>query len=779
MKLFCLQPSQPAPMTHLSACYNLASSNGKALVSILALFCSSVLWAQQYSPIELDWQATAPILTNYCNGYYKSPVIISKDPNLPAEQQSTHYLADTIESQQGIMTLQGNVEIQQGQRVIYSNQAIIDTNADTIDLQAKVRYREPDLLLRGEQAMFDSAEQTTVLDNAQMVKHSLHMRGQARQITHRKDGSLVLDQGMFTYCEPGNNAWTIQGSSIEIDPEQGFGQAYNAHLKLGLVPVLYLPWMSFPVNDKRRSGFLYPKMNFNSSGAIHLIAPYYLDLAPNYDATITPHKTWARGILLSALGRYLNQTGSQSIELAWTPRDRITQQQRWLLDINHHGQLDSNWSTSLSYSRLSDVDFLTDFAYNLTKGSKTSLKNSVVLSYQANNSNPLLDHFTGNVVSHQNLTDGTPPLDLLPSLTLSGGGYFGAASEVLPTTAGIHSTSWFYTLNYTNFQRNLTRLTGTDRIVGQRIHLQPTLQHHWISAAAFVKPSVSLPITRYWLDNQTNGYDSNPSRTLLQWQLDSGLSFERYIGTTLKQTLEPRLYYTYTPYQNQDQIPLFDTGNSVALYTTNRFSGSDRIADTNRVTLSVDSQLLTETGYQKAKLSLAQMHYLQDRRVQLSSTTAADTETSSPVYGQITYNFTPNLNGKLNIDWNSRTAEREQVSANMSYSDHSNQKINLTYSYKHDSSEQAELSFIWPIAPKWVLLVRHKADLLNQQTQENAMGLEFTNCCLNIRLVNRHWLVNADTGMQRGIFFQLELGNLGSTDTKLAGETHPLMAAFM
>ncbi len=772
MKWLCLGFNPYSPIISLFVCRN--------VVAVSVLFCSPLLWAQQYSFHELDWHNKVPTEINHCNGYYQPPVITSKNPDMPATQQPIYHLAKTSEYHKGVMTLKGMVEIQQGRRIIYSDQAVVNTVANTVDLQGNVSYRKPDLLLRGQQARFNGDTRTTVIDHAQMVAHNLHLRGKANQIIYNEDGTIVLDKGSFTYCEPGNSFWSLHGDNIEIDPQQGFGHAYNTQLKLGSISVLYLPWISFPVNDQRKSGFLYPKMNL-SNGDLNLITPYYLNLAPNYDLTITPEKTYKRGILLSALGRHITPNNSQSIELAWTPKDGITQQQRWLLDFNHQGQLNSNWDASLSYSRISDVNFISDFTYHLTKDTATSLKNSATLNYQATNSNSLLTHFSGNVTSYQHLTNGIAPFDALPSLTWFGNGYIGTVAETQPATSWINSTTWFYNLNYTHFQRNLAGLSAADRIVGQRIHLQPTLQQHWSHEAAFIKSTVSLPMTQYWLDNQISGYDSNPSRMLLQLQLDSGLLFERDISAMLKQTLEPRLYYAYTPYKNQDQIPLFDTSdNNNIQYTANRFSGSDRIGDTNHIIFGIDSQFLTETGYQKAKLSLAQVHYLRDRRVQLIPATATEKQTSSPIYGRITYNFTPSWNANFNADWNPHTAKWEQLSSNMGYIDYNNnQKINLAYNYQNTANEQAELSLIWPVASKWTLLAQHRVDLLNQQTQESTIGFEFTNCCFQTRLVNRYWLDTADQDMQRGIFFELALRNLSSVGQQLTGANQTRMAEFM
>jgi LPS-assembly protein len=297
---------------------------------------------------------------------------------------------------------------------------------------------------------------------------------------------------------------------------------------------------------------------------------------------------------------------------------------------------------------------------------------------------------------------------------------------------------------------------------------------------SFIKPKISLPITNYQLKDTPSAITASNTRVIPQLEIDSGLLFERSLSDGYMQTLEPRFYYAYSPYQQQDDLAIFDTSaSSKPLYQPNRFSGYDRIGDTNRVTLGLDSQFLSAKGWQKAKLSMTQIHYFSDRKVQLSSTSTPDTETFSPIYGHMNYQFTPQWSSSLNIDWSPKSGNVEATSATMKYQINNNKIIDLKYTETLDNTQQGEVALIWPLAPQWTLIAKRKEDIRNQQLQDEILGVEYSNCCWKGRFVNRYWLVDQAKGIEHGIFFELSLKGLGQSDKQLTSGNKVRMADFM
>jgi LPS-assembly protein len=303
----------------------------------------------------------------------------------------------------------------------------------------------------------------------------------------------------------------------------------------------------------------------------------------------------------------------------------------------------------------------------------------------------------------------------------------------------------------------------------------PSLSTAWVNNYSFIKPKISLPITNYQLSDTPTNITSNKTRTIAQFEIDSGLLFEKGLSGGYLQTLEPRLYYAYAPYQQQDDMAIFDTSEtSSALYGPNRFNGFDRIGDTNRVTAGLVSQFLNAKGWQKAKLSVSQMHYLSDRQVQASNASVTSTETLSPIYGAMDYNFSPEWTSNLSVTWSPDFKSVNSTSANMKYQPSNRKVIDFKYTEINEGSQQAEASLMWPIAPQWTLVAKRKEDIRNQQLQEETWGVRYVNCCWQFSLVNRLWLTTIDqgdntseAGIEHGVFFELSLKGLGKTNKQL------------
>ncbi|MDC9720023.1 MAG: LPS assembly protein LptD [Gammaproteobacteria bacterium] len=758
-------PAQPHQLNRLIGLHCVLN---KALLLFSCLFFGSFssLALAEHRPLNLDWQSAKATITNYCPGYYLPYLPPALDQDLPADEQPLYSDADSSEYEQGVTHLRGNVELRQGQRTMTGDYARFDNNQRYIEMTGHVQFRRPNMLAQSDDAHFDMANSEARLNNAQLVLPNDELRSKAETIDYHQDETITMNDGYFTYCPPGNDGWRIESSKIDLDPKQGFGEAQHAILKLGSVPVFYLPWMSFPIDDQRRSGFLFPTVSSSTTMGLDVSTPYYLNLAPNYDALITPRFTEFRGTSLGAKIRHLGQDSEQDLQINWAIEDPSTPNNRWLMDYNHKAKISPNLSSSIHVKRVSDVDVLSD--YNAGQTSSSIVSNGT-LNYQGKN--PLLSKASVSLITHQNLTTSVPAYDQLPHASISGGATSSLDKDAIKANYAIH---------FSRFTRDTEGLTGADKITGMRTHLLPSLSSAWVNDYSFVKPKISLPITRYQLSDTPATIAASKTRIIPQLEIDSGLLFERDLPGGYLQTLEPRLYYAYTPYKQQDDITNFDTSlNSKPFYTLNRFSGQDRIGDTNRITLGLDSQFLNARGWQKAKLSVTQIHYLSDRKVHLSSSTAATTETFSPIYGHMSYQFSPHWSSSLNIDWSPQSGNVEATSASMKYQMGKNKIIDVKYTETLNSTQQGEISMIWPIAPQWTFVAKHKEDIRNQQLQDEVVGIEYANCCWKGRLVNRYWLVDQAKGIEHGIFFEISLKGLGNRDKQLTSGNKVRMADFM
>jgi len=729
----------------------------------------SQLTIADHETTSLDWQLQSPTSTSYCSGYYLPYQAQPLDQPLTSDEQPLYSNADSSEYEQGITYLKGNVEFRQGNQKITGDSARFDSNDSSVDISGHVKYRRPNMIVQSNDASFNMTNSEAQLNQAQLALPSNELRATAASIDYHSDDTVTMKEGSFTFCPPGDNAWAIHSNKIRLDPSSGFGEAQNAILKIGVVPVFYLPWMSFPIDDQRRSGFLFPTLVRSSQMGIDITTPYYLNLAPNYDALITPRFTQLHGTSIDSHLRHLGEGSEQSLHVNWAIEDPDTTKERWLMEYNLKAKISSSLSSSIHIKLVSDGEFFNDYGLSQSASEKRSINSDAKINYQG--PTPLLTEANLAIITHQNLTTGIPAYDQLPHATLTGSVLMN--QEEQPIKA-------HYSVDLSRFTRDTTGLTGSNKITGTRTHLLPNLSTSWVNDYSFIKPKISLPITNYQLRDTPSTVSASNTRIIPQLEIDSGLLFERSLSDGYIQTLEPRFYYTYTPYQQQNDVAIFDTSAiSKPFYQPNRFNGYDRIGDTNRITIGLGSQFLSAKGWQKAKLSMTQVHYLSDRKVQLSSTTVPNTETFSPIYGHMNYQFTPQWSSSLNIDWSPKSGNVEATSAAMKYQINTNKIIDLKYTETLNRTQQGEVSLIWSLAPQWTIVAKRKEDLRNQQLQDEILGVEYTNCCWKGRLVSRSWLVDQAKGIEHGIFFELSLKGLGNIDKQLTSGNQVRMADFM
>ncbi|MGB0466682.1 MAG: LPS-assembly protein LptD [Pontibacterium sp.] len=699
---------------------------------------------------KLDWISQPNGLA--CQGRYIEPQFQRHGDEEDAAPPVYLNAGNVKSALDGGTELRNQVYLRQGKQRLSSEQADINQAQDQAHFKTDVIYREPGVLVTASDATVNLNSHQGRFHNAQFVLHEDHLRGKATEIRRDPDNTFTLENGQYTFCPPGNEDWQISASTISLDDTTGFGVARNATLKVGPVPIFYSPYLSFPIDERRQSGFLYPDISYAKSNGLDLSAPYYFNLAPNYDDTLTPRWIGERGVLLENEFRYLSERYNTQFGLAYLPDDKLFLDDRWLARLTTRGRPAEGWHSLIDYTTVSDNDYFDDLDTGLNVERVSHLNRKGQLTYYGNNWNAL-----ARLHSYQSLVSGTKPYRRLPQLQLNGNN-------------DLEFAQLNYQTEYVYFDRDIDGLTGSDRLTGSRFHFTPKLSKRYSRNWGYLSPSVSLWNTQYSLNNQIEGVNGTPGYSIPVASLDSGLVFERDLETGGLQTLEPRLFMLYIPDKDQTAAPDFDTSllnfDYRSLFRTNRFSGRDRIGDAQKISLGLTSRLFESNGYERASISAGQAFYLDDRDVVLSG--SAETAKQSDIALEAVWNY----NGHLKITLDNVLAysnlDTKETNIRLSYQESVDQQVNFSYRFEEDTREQTDLHFIWPLSPRWTTLGRWQHNFKDTTDLETVLGLEYESCCWKLQLTGRRWLTDTDTH-DSGLFLRFILKGLGSISSSNTG----------
>jgi LPS-assembly protein len=649
----------------------------------------------------------------------------------------------------------GNVEAVQGEQYIEADWMRYYREGGRLVTKGDVYYESPSLRFVADEGDFYPDESKGV---ATGMKEYRIPSGPARGSADR--GEILdaersrFENVTYTTCRPGNSDWKVQADNMEIDKGAGWAVAKNATVKFKGVPVLYSPYFRYPIDKRRMSGFLMPTIGSSNRTGLDITAPYYFNIAPNSDATLYPRVMSDRGLMLGGEYRFLNEKYRGEIRGEYLPNDSGQtvgeETDRGSFSIRLKGNPAPRWSTNLDVDYVSDEDYVKDFGSNLGVTSAVHLQRLAEASYNGD-----IWDFTARVQNYQTV-DGviaSGPYSRLPQLL---------ATMTMPD----ESTGLTYHMRgeYVYFDHE-------ENVHGQRIDLMPGVSYPVRRPWGHFVPKLSARYTGYQLENQDVGDPSNPDRLLPILSLDGGLVFERttsWFGRAATQTLEPRLFYLYTPYENQDDLPVFDTSKNGIDFGTffreNRFTGADRQGDANQVTTAVTSRFLSEeTGHEWLNASLGQVLYFDDRNVQLPGVEIEDKNTSS-IFAEAVSQLTPDWYTRAFIQWDPHQDEMEKGAVELRYRDDDSRVFNLAYRYEQSTQEQIDTSFHWPMGSKWSTVGRWNYSVLNDKSLDILGGIEYSECCWAFRFVGRKFAnddaSNDDSTL--GIFLQLELKGLGA-----------------
>lgn len=674
-----------------------------------------------------------------------------RDPAAPPPAEgavgATEAEATTLDvSRVGLSTLQGDVILRRGQQWLGAERVVYEHQTQRYSAEGGVRYEDPGLRLTARGARGDQAAGTVELDDIAYQMVSLRGNGRAERVEVAGDDASLF-RATYSTCDPRQRLWEIQARRVNVDREEGLARIHEAQLRLGRVTVLYLPYLVVPVDDRRRTGLLYPTIGQTETSGLEIRLPYYINIAPNYDATITPRILGKRGLMLGGEFRYLTERHRGIVEADWLPSDRISDRRRSYLRLNHHTAINADWHATANLRSVSDRRYFEDFGENAAQTAVSFIDSTAGMYgrgryWQAELS--VQDWQTTDAL----LPDGSEPFRRLPRAL------FAWEQPLLPwATAGLRS-----------------ELVAFDHDVldgGRRIDIKPWLRLPFEGDAWFVHPEFAWRYTHYDLDR--SGGDRKPSRSLPIASMDMGAFFERdagLFGRRFVQTLEPRLYYLRVPYREQADIPVFDTQDLTfgyaQLFRDNRFAGADRQGDANQATAALTTRLFDAgSGREWLSASLGQIRYFDPPRVLLPGQAPLDRGRSAWVL---------EADAHLDDRWSFGASQQwdPELSATTLSSLRAQRRFgdggvfNLAYRYRRDLIEQAEASFVYPISHAWRLVGRWNHSLLDDSTLEAFGGIEWESCCMAVRIVGRHYVRNREGEKNNALYFEIELKGLGS-----------------
>ena len=655
--------------------------------------------------------------------------------------------ADSLSAQSDQhLIMQGGVQLEQQGLRLLSDRAEYDRAGDRLSLQGQVSLRSEGLLIEGDQANYSPALQQGDFTDARFILADSHGFGSAQRISLINADQLELHQLRYSTCPPEREDWNLRASRLKLNQATNTGEAYHAILRFKGVPLFYSPYLNFPLAG-RKSGLLPPSFGSSDNNGTDVSLPFYWNIAPNQDATITPRHLSKRGNMLDAEYRFLSASQAGEIQGAWLADDKLREEDRSELNLQHRARLAPRWRSELRYHRVSDEDYYQDDLGSPNQSrNESQLERRLDLRYT-----DTYWQFLARAQSHQTLT-GNSPYQRMPQLQLRG-----------------NSLRRNNRLQYGLYSEVVRFRHDEDRITGDRLELKPSLYLPMGGTAWFLTPGLSWRHTEYRLQDQPD--DSRQVRSLPLGSVDGGLFFDRPLtlaGQGYTQTLEPRLYYLHIPYREQDGLPLFDTGRSAfsfaSLFRDNRFNGADRQGDARQLTLALSSRLLEDAnGKERASIAIAQARYLADRRVTLHPDEPVATRHDSDIIAEVGLSPIDSLSLRLTEQWNPQSNQTEQLNAGLRFAPQAGQLIHAGYRYyRPEAQHQADMTVLWPLGRRWRMLAHHNRDLAAQQAMENILGLEYESCCWKLRLIGQARRSHADAELKNAIMLTLELKGMAS-----------------
>jgi LPS-assembly protein len=717
------------------------------------------------------------------------------DGNTRIQWSSDRWSTDTAS---GNTELEGDVRLTLGERELRGDRLSYLAGAQELRLAGNVQYQDPAVSLSGDSGHYGNGQAD--FEHAQFALRQTPGRGSASRISLLTPQKIELDDVTYTTCKPGRADWQLRARRITLDLRTLRGLGRDTRVEFKGVPIFYLPVLSFPISSQRQTGFLFPTLGSSSQGGAMLAEPWYWNVAPNQDLTLTPKIYTRRGLDLGAEYRLLERYGTGALAFNYLPADRVAHNDRSWESLVADGTLGAGWLAHVHAENVSDLHYLEDFSEGPLTTSTVFLPRQLQVAYRSDRL-----RFGAEVLQFQTLDEqlqfADRPYAELPRFTGTG---------LFPTANGLVAS---YDAELVNFWRPFETAavatpTGSSNVTGWRGHVQPAISYDYSRPGWYLRPRAGLDLTSYRLTDNGDG-PTTLNRNLPILSLDSGMQFERNDAARVV-TLEPRLYFVYIPYRDQQQLPVFDAGlpdpNYVSLFRANRYAGLDRIGDANNVTVGLTTRMLqSSTGQQYLSATIGQTLHFDAACPTAPSTAqnpdptprcvflpgeAPDTRRRSDLILNADLSAYRNWNLHYDLAWNPGTSRTEKSLLSLQYRPAGDRVLNLGYRYSRGTPtaslatagwvDQAEASVAWPVARRWDIYARSVYALGNSASYpvvdpttgvttiayvrsiENFLGFQFRGNCWGLRVVARDAVSRTAGTRDRGWFLQLELNGLSS-----------------
>ncbi|HDY0967875.1 TPA: LPS assembly protein LptD [Escherichia coli] len=762
----------------------------KRIPTLLATMIATALYSQQGLAADLASQCMLGVPS------YDRPLVQGDTNDLPVTINADHAKGDYPDD--AVFT--GSVDIMQGNSRLQADEVQLHQKeapgqlepVRTVDALGNVHYDDNQVILKGPKGWANlNTKDTNVWEgDYQMVGRQ--GRGKADLMKQRGENRYtILDNGSFTSCLPGSDTWSVVGSEIIHDREEQVAEIWNARFKVGPVPIFYSPYLQLPVGDKRRSGFLIPNAKYTTTNYFEFYLPYYWNIAPNMDATITPHYMHRRGnIMWENEFRYLTQAGAGLMELDYLPSDKVYEDEhpedsnsrRWLFYWQHSGVMDQVWRFNIDYTKVSDPTYFNDFdnKYGSSTDGYATQKFSVgyaVQNFDATLSTKqfqVFDDTSGNSYAAE------PQLDV---------NYY--HNDLGPFDTRVYGQA----VHFVNTNSNMPEAT--------RVHLEPTINLPLSNTWGSINTEAKLLATHY---QQTNldWYNSNPqnnkladsvNRVMPQFKVDGKMVFERdmeMLAPGYTQTLEPRAQYLYVPYRDQSDIYNYDSSllqsDYSGLFRDRTYGGLDRIASANQVTTGITTRVYDDAAVERFNISVGQIYYFTESRTGDDNITwENDDKTGSLVWAGDTYwRISERWGLRGGIQYDTRLDNVATSNSSIEYRRDEDRLVQLNYRYASPEYIQATLPKYystaeqykngisqvgavasWPIADRWSIVGAYYYDTNANKQADSMLGVQYSSCCYAIRVGYERKLNGWDNDKQHAVYdnaigFNIELRGLSS-----------------
>jgi LPS-assembly protein len=699
--------------------------------------------------------AAPPPLTRTATDLPSSAGALADGPfaDLEAQQDSIDVISGDIEMDlNGPAVFNDRLVLRQGNREFGADSGRYDRNSGEIALTGNVDFRDPDIWVRSEAARFNSTTGLFGMEGAEYDLFTVPGRGSADRIALEASQKLTLTDLTYTSCARGNDDWLLHAGSLNINRETGTATARNARLEFKGVPILYTPYLTYPIDNRRKSGLLLPNLGSSEQRGAEFEQPYYFNLAPNYDATLTPHYMSSRGLQAEGEFRYLSGGTTGLLAGTFLPDDKRTGDNRSLISWLNKSLLPAGWRNTIDATNVSDSSYYEDLSSGLANTSRIVVLRRVDFERFAEHLS-ILFRLENYETLDPAITPEDEPYRQVPQLAINGywpnarfGLDLGVASEV------------------TYFDRD----TG---VTGLRTHLLPEASRPVQLGPLLIAPYVGLDFTTYDLNDVAPGGAQSPSRTVPIYSLDLSTLLERAWGRRGKwlQTIEPRVQYVYVPFEDQNDLPVFDTiqpdFSLVQLFRRNRYVGLDRFGDTNQLNLGITTRLTRSSdGSQFLTATVGETQYFSAQEVVLPGEEPSN-DTASDYIAELGMNLNDQWKVDLGYQWDSDQSVTQLAEARVLYRADNYRVLNVSYRFRRDSVREIDVAGAWPVGDRWNIVGRYDYSLLDNEPLERFVGLDYSTCCWGVRLVARRNLATRDGESDTSVSLQLLLKGFGSTQS--------------